>query len=60
METDYANCLSVGLKSLIRGTQNVYSIREIGRGELRGGKSNSFFWDPFLFQVVQQRLFSNW
>lgn len=59
METDYANCLSVGLKSLIRGTQNVYSIREIGRGDLRGGKSNSFFWNPLLFQIEQQRLFSN-
>lgn len=49
METDYANCLSVGLKSLIRGTQNVYSIREIGRGDLCGGKSNSFFLGSVSF-----------
>lgn len=43
METDYANCLSVGLKSLIRGTQNVYSIREIERGDLRSGEKQFVF-----------------
>lgn len=49
METDYANCLSVGLKSLIRGTRNVYSIREIERGDLRSGEKQFVFLGSVSF-----------